>query len=157
MLLLDFLLIANLMYFRTYYTAIPLNSYGLSGNLADFTGSVIDSLRWYDSLFFPLSTLIAAIIHLRTKTSHLKRPVRALPYVGILVVIICIFGTVTLMKGGFSKAYGKYRDKAYLCSSGPSIYTIFGSLCYDLIGPQQQFDSRIGSQNTRMVKCKAET
>ena len=27
MLLLDFLLIANLMYFRTYYTAIPLNSY----------------------------------------------------------------------------------------------------------------------------------
>ena len=59
MLLLDFLLIANLMYFRTYYTAIPLNSYGLSGNLADFTGSVIDSLRWYDSLF-PLSTLIAA-------------------------------------------------------------------------------------------------
>ena len=34
MFLLDFLLIANLMYFRTYYTAIPLNSYGLSGNLA---------------------------------------------------------------------------------------------------------------------------
>lgn len=51
MFLLDFLLIANLMYFRTYYTAIPLNSYGLSGNLADFTGSVFDSLRWYDILF----------------------------------------------------------------------------------------------------------
>lgn len=50
MFLLDFLLIANLMYFRTYYTAIPLNSYGLSGNLADFTGSVFDSLRWYDIL-----------------------------------------------------------------------------------------------------------
>ena len=50
MFLLDFLLIANLMYFRTYYTAIPLNSYGLSGNLADFTGSVFDSLRWYDML-----------------------------------------------------------------------------------------------------------
>ena len=59
MFLLDFLLIANLMYFRTYYTAIPLNSYGLSGNLADFTGSVFDSLRWYDILF-PLSTLAAA-------------------------------------------------------------------------------------------------
>ena len=36
MLCLDILLIVNLMYFRTYYTAIPLNSYGLSGNLADF-------------------------------------------------------------------------------------------------------------------------
>lgn len=56
MLLLDILLIVNLMYFRTYYTAIPLNSYGLSGNLADFTGSVYDSFRWYD-IFFPLSTL----------------------------------------------------------------------------------------------------
>lgn len=55
MLLLDILLIVNLMYFRTYYTAIPLNSYGLSGNLADFTGSVYDSFRWYD-IFFPLST-----------------------------------------------------------------------------------------------------
>lgn len=66
MFLLDFLLIANLMYFRTYYTAIPLNSYGLSGNLADFTGSVFDSLRWYDILF-PLSTLAAAVVHRRTK------------------------------------------------------------------------------------------
>ena len=56
MLLLDILLIVNLMYFRTYYTAIPLNSYGLSGNLADFTGSVYDSFRWYD-IFFPLSTI----------------------------------------------------------------------------------------------------
>ena len=152
-LLLDLLLIANLMYFRTYYTAIPLNSYGLSGNLADFTGSVIDSLRWYDSLF-PLSTLIAVIIHLRTKASHLKRPVRVLPYLGIFAVIICIFGTVTLMKGGFSKAYGKYRDKAYLCSSGPSIYTIFGSLCYDLIGPQQQLTPELEAKIQEWLSAK---
>ena len=53
MLLLDILLIVNLMYFRTYYTAIPLNSYGLSGNLADFTGSVYDSFRWYDIFLSP--------------------------------------------------------------------------------------------------------
>lgn len=137
MFLLDFLLIANLMYFRTYYTAIPLNSYGLSGNLADFTGSVFDSLRWYDILF-PLSTLAAAVVHRRTKTAHQKRPAPVLAYSAVLAVIICIFGTVTLIKGGFSNAYKEYRDKAYFCSSGPSLYTVFGSLCYDLAGQQQK-------------------
>ena len=29
-------------------------------------------------------------------------------------------------------------DKAYFCSSGPSLYTVFGSLCYDLAGQQQK-------------------
>lgn len=137
MLLLDCLLIANLMYFRTYYTAIPLSSYGLSGNLADFTGSVLDSLRWYDALF-PLSTLAAVLIHRCNRPSPLKRPVPALPYIGTFAAIACLFGTVTLIKGGFMEAYGKYRDKAYFCSSGPSLYTVFGSLCYDLISGQQK-------------------
>ena len=116
--LLDFLLIANLMYFRTYYTAIPLNSYGLSGNLADFTGSVFDSLRWYDILF-PLSTLAAAVVHRRTKTAHQKRPAPVLAYSVVLAVVICIFGTVTLIKGGFSNAYKEYRDKAYFFQAAP--------------------------------------
>ena len=35
----DLLLIANLMYFRTYFTIIPAGSYLLVGNLADFTDS----------------------------------------------------------------------------------------------------------------------
>ena len=39
---LDSLLICNLLYFRTYYTPIPLSSYGLAGTLADFTASVRD-------------------------------------------------------------------------------------------------------------------
>lgn len=39
--LLDILLVANLMYWRTYYTAIPWNSYFLAGNLADFMGSSV--------------------------------------------------------------------------------------------------------------------
>ncbi len=58
--LLDILLIANLMYYRTYYTAIPLSSYNLIGNLADFTQSVYDSIHWYD-LLFPLSSIAATI------------------------------------------------------------------------------------------------
>lgn len=46
MALLDVLLVANLMYFRTYYSAIPASSYLEAGNLADFKASVTDSLRW---------------------------------------------------------------------------------------------------------------
>lgn len=138
MFLLDALLIANLMYFRTYYTAIPLNSYGLSGNLADFTGSVVDSLRWYD-LLFPLSTIAAVLIHLRTKkVSHLKRPAPVLPYLGVLAAIICVFTIVTMTKGGFKAANAKVRQAAYLCSSGATMYTVFGSLCYDLMNQQAE-------------------
>lgn len=58
--LLDGLLISNLMYFRTYFTAIPLDSYLLIDNLSDFTSSVFDSWRMVD-LFFPLSTMAAGI------------------------------------------------------------------------------------------------
>ena len=72
MLLLDILLIVNLMYFRTYYTAIPLNSYGLSGNLADFTGSVYDSFRWYD-IFFPLSTIASIPLYWHYKRNTAGR------------------------------------------------------------------------------------
>lgn len=48
---LDAFLISNLLYFRTYSMAIPLDNYGLIGNLSDFTDSVLDAFRWMD-LFF---------------------------------------------------------------------------------------------------------
>ena len=143
MFLLDALLIANLMYFRTYYTAIPLNSYGLSGNLADFMGSVMDSLRWYD-LLFPLSTIAAILIHLRTQTaSRTKRPAPVLPYLGILATAIGIFSITTLLKGGFKAANDQVRQKAYLCSSGATIYTVFGNLYYDLLNQQAQLTPEV--------------
>lgn len=58
----DLFLVANLLYFRTYYTAIPLESYALAGNLRDFTASVTESLRWPD-LLFPLSTAAELAAH----------------------------------------------------------------------------------------------
>ena len=47
---LDIWMVANLMYYRTYFSAIPLSSYMLAGNLADFLPSVTASLRWCDLL-----------------------------------------------------------------------------------------------------------
>lgn len=135
MLLLDALLVANLMYFRTYYTAIPLDSYGQAGNLADFMGSVYDSLRWGD-LLFPLSTLAAVLLHHRLRrlpqvTGHAR-------YAAALVVGILLFALPTLLKGGFRHAYNDVRQQAYLCSSTTSMYTVFGNLCFDLINRKQE-------------------
>lgn len=135
MFLLDILLVVNLMYFRTYYTAIPLNSYGLSGNLADFTGSVYDSFRWYDILF-PLSTLASIPLyrHYRSsskKTSHIY-------YEGVLGFCILLFAITLMAKGGFKQAYDKIRQNAYLCASTTSIYTVFGNMYYDLSNQKQE-------------------
>lgn len=141
MLLLDILLIVNLMYFRTYYTAIPLNSYGLSGNLADFTGSVYDSFRWYD-IFFPLSTIASIPLYWHYKRNTAGRTSYKY-YGGALGIGILLFAITTLTKGGFKEAYNTVRQKAYLCASTTSMYTVFGSLCYDLINQKQEATPQI--------------
>ncbi|MCS2725601.1 hypothetical protein NXW08_19930 [Bacteroides uniformis] len=61
---LDIWMVANLMYYRTYFSAIPLSSYMLAGNLADFLPSVTASLRWCDWLF-PVSTVVTVFLTFR--------------------------------------------------------------------------------------------
>jgi len=134
MLLMDMLLVANLMYFRTYYTAIPLSSYALSGNLADFTGSVYDSFRWYD-VFFPLSTLACIPPALRRRHTRQRSSYRL--YGMLLGIGLLLFAATTLLKGGFRAAYKAVRQHAYLCSSTTSIYTVFGDMYYDLMSRKQ--------------------
>ena len=129
------------MYFRTYYTAIPLNSYGLSGNLADFTGSVYDSFRWYDIFFpylpLPVSPLLALQRNTAGRTSYKY-------YGGALGIGILLFAITTLAKGGF-KGSIQHRppESPHLCASTTSMYTVFGSLCYDLINQKQEATPQI--------------
>lgn len=135
MLLVDGLLVANLMYFRTYYTAIPLSSYAIAGNLNDFKASVYDSLRWVD-VCFPLSTLLAALLYNRYR----RRPRVAQPkrlYWAAFGGAALLFAIVTGVKGGFCKAYEDTKQKAYLCSSVTPIYTVFGGLWYDVVKQRQ--------------------
>lgn len=135
LLLLDALLVANLMYFRTYYTAIPLSSYAIStvGNLADFKASVRDSLRWSD-LFFPLTTLVAIPLYLHYRKQTSRHGTLFLPLFSISLLLLAF---TTLVKGGFTHTYNKMRQKAYLCSSGAVLYTVFGSLAFDLLEQDQ--------------------
>ena len=99
--LLDILLVCNLMYFRTYYTAIP-HSYWLVGNLKDFTDSVWGSFRITD-LVFPLSTVAAAIARRRMKSpATLSRGMKEIRVYALLTGgFVLIAGSTLWLQGGF--------------------------------------------------------
>lgn len=132
MALLDVLLVANLMYFRTYYSAIPASSYLEAGNLADFKASVTDSLRWAD-IVLPLITIATAVIAFRYKTTK-RQPLTAVlkwwaaPLAGFALLLT----GVNLCKGGFHKSLRSVRQSAYLCSADAPIFSIFGCIWYDI-------------------------
>lgn len=114
--LLDVLLVANLMYFRTYYSAIPASSYLEAGNLADFKASVTDSLRWAD-IVLPLITIATAVLKWW-----------AAPLAGFALLLT----GVNLCKGGFHKSLRSVRQSAYLCSADAPIFSVFGCIWYDI-------------------------
>lgn len=132
MALLDALLVANLMYFRTYYSAIPASSYLEAGNLADFKASVTDSLRWAD-IVLPLITIATAVMAFRYKTTK-RQPLTAVlkwwaaPLAGFALLLT----GVNLCKGGFHKSLRSVRQSAYLCSADAPIFSVFGCIWYDI-------------------------
>lgn len=132
MALLDVLLVANLMYFRSYYSAIPASSYLEAGNLADFKASVTDSLRWAD-IVLPLITIATAVMAFRYKTTK-RQPLTAVlkwwaaPLAGFALLLT----GVNLCKGGFHKSLRSVRQSAYLCSADAPIFSVFGCIWYDI-------------------------
>lgn len=132
MALLDVLLVANLMYFRTYYSAIPASSYLEAGNLADFKASVTDSLRWAD-IVLPLITIATAVMAFRYKTTK-RQPLTAVlkwwaaPLAGFALLLT----GVNLCKGGFHKSLRSVRQSAYLCSADAPTFSVFGCIWYDI-------------------------
>lgn len=124
--LIDCLLVSNLMYCRTYLTAIPLDSYLLAGNLADFTASVVDSLRAAD-IVFPLITVLTAVLAVRAKKqwdwSRLK-------YSAITLATGVAAFLGMLPYGGFYKEYDRLAESCYYSTCGVPIYTVGGHLTY---------------------------
>lgn len=146
MALLDVLLVANLMYFRTYYSAIPASSYLEAGNLADFKASVTDSLRWAD-IVLPLITIATAVMAFRYKTTK-RQPLTAVLkwWVAPLAGFALLLTGVNLCKGGFHKSLRSVRQSAYLCSADAPIFSVFGCIWYDItdaaepITPEKQVE-----------------
>ena len=132
MALLDVLLVANLMYFRTYYSAIPASSYLEAGNLADFKASVTDSLRWAD-IVLPLITIATAVMAFRYKTTKRQQLTAVLKWwAAPLAGFALLLTGVNLCKGGFHKSLRSVRQSAYLCSADAPIFSVFGCIWYDI-------------------------
>lgn len=129
--LMDIFLVANLAYFRTYFTAIPLDSYGLLNNLQDFTDSVFDSLHWTDILF-PLSTLFGYVLYRRKKESLPLLVTRKEWFsYGLFLVVSCgVSGLCYVLKGGILKQNEDLQNANYFMTRTP-VFTLFGSLYCD--------------------------
>lgn len=163
--ILDGLFISNLMYFRTYFTAIPLDSYLLVGNLSDFASSVLDSWRMVD-LFFPLSTVAAGVLWWRNfyrkpENKTVEQPKRGRTFVRY-IALVCLIALVPAIRlwsqNGFKVAYERLQD-AYLHTCNIPMYTIFGSLYYDYtcdhIVYTEEIKDRIDSWLARKTDCKS--
>lgn len=162
--LLDGLFVANLMYFRTYFTAIPLDSYLLASNLSDFSSSVIDSCRVVD-LFFPLSTIAAGILWWRNfrkpedKQVGKERKRYSIARYVLLILLVALIPAIRLWsQNGFKAAYERLQD-AYLHTCNVPMYTIFGSLYYDYTCDQivytEDIKNDIDSWLARKTDCKS--
>lgn len=157
-LLLDGLFVANLMYFRTYLTAIPLNSYLIAGSLVNYSGSVLDSFRSVD-LFFPLSTAAGILWWRRCRTEDRQpgRERRRHPIARylLLILLVSLIPAVCLWRqNGFRAAYEKLQD-AYLHTCNIPMYTIFGSLYYDYIRDKELYTEEIGEDIGSWIDRKA--
>lgn len=128
LILLDCLLVSNLMYFRTYFTAIPAASYLLAGNLAEFKSSVTDSINWWTDIIFFLITTAGTVIASRRK----PEPVGAPLYFNGLGVMALLCGVVTIPYGGPINHIRKLTQMCYYINCPPAVYTVFGKIAADI-------------------------
>lgn len=132
---LDMLLTANLMYFRTYFTAIPASSYLLAGNLADFKGSVLDSVRWPEAVFFVI-TIAAYVIARRYEA----RRVSLRSYLCAVVVSAVAAAVSALASGGLRTHIDKLSQQCYYANCPPVAYTVFGKIYADVMKSAEPLD-----------------
>lgn len=136
MILVDVWLVANLVYFRTYLSAIPLSSYLLIGNLSDFIPSVMASFQWFD-LLFPLTTILSSILMFRKVGFSKVNFNFGKGLYSLVIASICLLLTVKIhAHGGFYTMYNKMESSAHKHASGPPLFTLFGTLSYDYLSEQ---------------------
>lgn len=126
---------ANLMYCRTYLTAIPAGSYLLAGNLADFGPSVADSLRWPDI------SLAAIVIGVGSMLADMPRDSSRLRNTGYILVTLlwmALCWLVSLIYGGPRAHIAKLTDSCYYTTTPPAVYTVPGVLINSLFDPADE-------------------
>lgn len=121
---------ANLIYCRTYFTAIPPEGYLLAGNMADYTNSIWSNLRWSDLGF--VCILVAIALHrkksdLPNKSYALKSYAATTGVFGLLsyIYVLCL--------GGFYNAYNSMVQLWMTYTSGVPTYTLAGHIAFKIM------------------------
>lgn len=138
----DLFLVANLLYFRTYFTIIPLDSYALAGNLRDFTDSILASLRWADAVY-PLTTGIATLAVYRLPRQRFGRR-DTFRYLRLPLLTALAIGLLILCNGGFRRSYEKMLIHRQM--SVTPTYSIPGSLLYEAVREEVTFSPRLAAE-----------
>ncbi len=148
----DCVLIANLMYRRTYFTPIPPESYLMAGNLGDFTASVVDSLYWFDFGFLILlaaTTWLAAKLP-REATRHLWRN-----YLISLAALSILVAAALISYGGFEKRMRKLSSSCYYNTTPVQIYTPVGYLVYTAMETEDELTPEVTARVNSWLEEKA--
>lgn len=127
----DLIMISNLMYCRTYFTSIPLTSYGLAGNLKDFLPSVTDS---FSPLFLllPLITLATWWWARRAGKQHKSSSKGWAAWSIMFYPAVIITFAIMSGGGGFNKTYTTMKEACYYSTCTTPVYTIAGDYIWQL-------------------------
>ncbi len=121
---------ANLIYCRTYMTAIAPKDYLLAGNMVDFTDSIWPNLRWMDMGFVVI--LLGVVVYgVLKKFSNTQKVIKR--YASLTGTFILLSAIYIFCHGGFYKAYCTTTMGAHTYSCGVPTYTIGGHVIFKLI------------------------
>jgi len=128
------LMISNMMYSRTYFTFIPLDSYLLIGNLADFKASVAAQMRLTDILL-PLTAIVGCLWAWNAPKGETSKSLYA--YGAATACAILVSLGVNALHGGFVKHYKKTYNECYKSTCVTPMYTLAGNMIYSLISRRE--------------------
>lgn len=132
--LLAFHMMSVLMYYRTYFTSIPLNNYDfrLVSNVSDFMPSVVDSFRFRDVvLLIPSLCFLAVKLPVRGKSRFYYKDT-VIGYFLSLFALFLLALAVSKMQGGFTASYAKMKNSCYYSSCTTPVYALYGDLLIDI-------------------------
>lgn len=127
MVAMDTLMIANLMYCRTYFIAIPPASYLLAGNVAEFTDSIFHSIRPTDFILYLIVPLTLRLMGKRKA----EKP-RWHPYILYLGIGVLASGLLSIKYGSPIAHVKDLKRQCYYRAAPPVVYTLPISIIADL-------------------------
>lgn len=122
------LLECNLMYCRVYLAPIPLDAYGMAGNLSDFKASVADCLSWRDMLL-PVVIAVTGWWAYRCRQGSISRKVK-LGYCAATLCFFVISVVAATLRGGFGRHMMWLRESCYYSTTTMPVYTVGGVLAF---------------------------